>query len=206
MARNPRGTGPCGPNVSRRVGDRRRVGPQAAALLVLELAYADTALTAADREVVAAHLRDRWGLAARGSPSPEHEQERKTRFAEYAVRLRPAFRAEPATRSGRADVARRVQRRYHRAARGTAHAPGGRAAGPRPGRSGRGPRSAPAVRPAMSAAASGCRSIGISGSKAFATSSRSRPDTAPTPWRRTCATCAGSASSLRRVVCRDPQG
>ena len=35
---------------------------QAAALLVLELAYADQALTPADRELVACHLKDRWGL------------------------------------------------------------------------------------------------------------------------------------------------
>ena len=64
---------------------------QAAALLVLELAYADTALTEADRELVAAHLRDRWGLMPEGQPSPEPEQDRKTRFAEYATRLRRRF-------------------------------------------------------------------------------------------------------------------
>ncbi len=50
---------------------------QAAALLVLELAYADTALTEADRELVAAHLRDRWGLTPEGQPSPEPEQRSK---------------------------------------------------------------------------------------------------------------------------------
>ncbi|HZN98301.1 MAG TPA: TerB family tellurite resistance protein [Gemmatimonadales bacterium] len=65
---------------------------QAAALLVLELAYSDTALTESDRELVAAHLRDRWGLeSGRGSPSPEPEHERRTRFAEYASRLRSRF-------------------------------------------------------------------------------------------------------------------
>lgn len=65
---------------------------QAAALLVLELAYADTALTESDRELVAAHLRDRWGLdSGGGSPSPEPEHERRTRFAEYATRLRSRF-------------------------------------------------------------------------------------------------------------------
>jgi membrane protein DedA with SNARE-associated domain/uncharacterized tellurite resistance protein B-like protein len=65
---------------------------QAAALLVLELAYADTALTESDRELVAAHLRDRWGLeSGSGSPSPEPEHERRTRFAEYASRLRGRF-------------------------------------------------------------------------------------------------------------------
>jgi membrane protein DedA with SNARE-associated domain/uncharacterized tellurite resistance protein B-like protein len=64
---------------------------QAAALLVLELAYADPALTEADRELVAAHLRDRWGLSPDGQPSPEPEHERRTRFAGYAARLRERF-------------------------------------------------------------------------------------------------------------------
>lgn len=64
---------------------------QAAALLVLELAYADTALTESDRELVAAHLRDRWGLESQGQPAPEPEHERRTRFAEYAGRLRARF-------------------------------------------------------------------------------------------------------------------
>jgi membrane protein DedA with SNARE-associated domain/uncharacterized tellurite resistance protein B-like protein len=64
---------------------------QAAALLVLELAYADTALTESDRELVAAHLRDRWGLESGRSPAPEPENERRTRFAEYAGRLRNRF-------------------------------------------------------------------------------------------------------------------
>jgi membrane protein DedA with SNARE-associated domain/uncharacterized tellurite resistance protein B-like protein len=64
---------------------------QAAALLVLELAYADPALTEADRELVAAHLRDRWELDPQAAPSPEPEHERQTRFAEYASRLRHRF-------------------------------------------------------------------------------------------------------------------
>jgi membrane protein DedA with SNARE-associated domain/uncharacterized tellurite resistance protein B-like protein len=64
---------------------------QAAALLVLELAYADPALTEADRELVAAHLRDRWELDPQGAPSRETEHERQTRFAEYASRLRGRF-------------------------------------------------------------------------------------------------------------------
>jgi membrane protein DedA with SNARE-associated domain/uncharacterized tellurite resistance protein B-like protein len=64
---------------------------QAAALLVLELAYADTALTETDRELVAAHLRDRWGLESQGQSAPEPEHERRTRFAEYAGRLRARF-------------------------------------------------------------------------------------------------------------------
>jgi membrane protein DedA with SNARE-associated domain/uncharacterized tellurite resistance protein B-like protein len=64
---------------------------QAAALLVLELAYADPALTQEDRELVAEHLRSRWGLNPEGQPSPEPEHERKTRFEEYAGRLRARF-------------------------------------------------------------------------------------------------------------------
>ncbi|HET9010273.1 MAG TPA: TerB family tellurite resistance protein [Gemmatimonadaceae bacterium] len=65
---------------------------EAAALLVLELAYADPVLTPADRDLVAGHLRDRWGLAA-GRPllEPPPEDERRTRFAAYADRLRQRF-------------------------------------------------------------------------------------------------------------------
>jgi membrane protein DedA with SNARE-associated domain/uncharacterized tellurite resistance protein B-like protein len=64
---------------------------QAAALLVLELAYADPALTEADRDLVAAHLRDRWGLDSQRPPSPEPEQQRRNRFETYAGRLRDRF-------------------------------------------------------------------------------------------------------------------
>jgi len=64
---------------------------QAAALLVLELSYADPALTETDRELVAAHLRDRWGLNPGRQPSPEPEHERRTRFAGYAAKLRARF-------------------------------------------------------------------------------------------------------------------
>ncbi|MEO8090703.1 MAG: TerB family tellurite resistance protein [Gemmatimonadales bacterium] len=65
---------------------------EAAALLVLELAYADSALTPTDREIVASHLRDRWGLSSTESPpAPEDEHERQTRFMEYARRLGQRF-------------------------------------------------------------------------------------------------------------------
>ena len=65
---------------------------EAAALLVLELAYADPVLTPEDRELVAGHLRDRWGLPAGGPlPEPAPEEERRTRFAAYADRLRQRF-------------------------------------------------------------------------------------------------------------------
>ncbi|MDF3052119.1 MAG: associated protein [Geminicoccaceae bacterium] len=64
---------------------------QAAALLVLELAYADQALTPADRELVVSHLRNRWGLDSESPPPPEAEDQRRTRFREYAQRLRKRF-------------------------------------------------------------------------------------------------------------------
>jgi len=64
---------------------------QAAALLVLELAYADPALTEADRDLVGAHLRERWGLSSSRRPAPETETERRTRFQQYARRLRDRF-------------------------------------------------------------------------------------------------------------------
>lgn len=64
---------------------------QAAALLVLELAYADAALTPAERELVASHLRDRWGLGKETPPVLEGEDDRQSRFAEYEGRLRERF-------------------------------------------------------------------------------------------------------------------
>jgi membrane protein DedA with SNARE-associated domain/uncharacterized tellurite resistance protein B-like protein len=64
---------------------------QAAALLVLELAYADPALTTQDRLAVAEHLRARWGVGGGAPPTPAPEHERRTRFARYAVRLRRDF-------------------------------------------------------------------------------------------------------------------
>ncbi|MGH7515798.1 MAG: TerB family tellurite resistance protein [Gemmatimonadales bacterium] len=62
---------------------------QAAALVVLELAYADPVLTADDRQLIAEHLHARWGLPPGGTPPPPPpEEERRTRFADYARRLR----------------------------------------------------------------------------------------------------------------------
>jgi membrane protein DedA with SNARE-associated domain/uncharacterized tellurite resistance protein B-like protein len=62
---------------------------QAAALVVLELAYADPVLTPDDRRLIAEHLHGRWGLGPGGTPpSPTPEEERRTRFADYARRLR----------------------------------------------------------------------------------------------------------------------
>ena len=64
---------------------------QAAALLVLELAYADPVLTVDERALIAEHLHERWGLAPPGKPpAPPAEEERRTRFAGYARRLRKA--------------------------------------------------------------------------------------------------------------------
>lgn len=65
---------------------------QSAALLVLELAYADPVLTPSDRDVVASHLRERWGIGGlRLPPEPAPEDERRTRFAGYAERLGRRF-------------------------------------------------------------------------------------------------------------------
>jgi membrane protein DedA with SNARE-associated domain/uncharacterized tellurite resistance protein B-like protein len=62
---------------------------QAAALLVLELAYADPVLTPDDREAVAEHLRATWGVAGSApSSTPATEEARRTRFADYARRIR----------------------------------------------------------------------------------------------------------------------
>ncbi|HEU5041457.1 MAG TPA: TerB family tellurite resistance protein [Gemmatimonadales bacterium] len=62
---------------------------EAAAVLMLELAYADPVLTPDDRDLVASHLRERWGLASvKRPPEPDPEDERRTRFRRYAARLR----------------------------------------------------------------------------------------------------------------------
>jgi uncharacterized tellurite resistance protein B-like protein len=58
---------------------------------VLELAYADPILTAMDRAEVAEHLRTRWGIEGGAPPTPTAEHERRSRFAEYATRLRKDF-------------------------------------------------------------------------------------------------------------------
>jgi membrane protein DedA with SNARE-associated domain/uncharacterized tellurite resistance protein B-like protein len=65
---------------------------EAAALLVVELAYADPVLTPRDREEVAGHLRERWGFGADAHPpAPPPEHERRSRFAGYATRVRERF-------------------------------------------------------------------------------------------------------------------
>ena len=65
---------------------------EAAALLVLELAYADPVLTPRDRQEVAAHLRERWGFSGETHPpEPRPEDERRSRFAGYAAKVRERF-------------------------------------------------------------------------------------------------------------------
>jgi hypothetical protein len=59
---------------------------------MLELAYADPVLTPDDRDLVATHLRERWGLGSVGRPpEPGPEEERRTRFRRYAAHLRQRF-------------------------------------------------------------------------------------------------------------------
>jgi membrane protein DedA with SNARE-associated domain/uncharacterized tellurite resistance protein B-like protein len=65
---------------------------ETAAMLLLEIAYADPELTPADRDLVASHLRERWGLTPGGSPpEPTAGDEVRSRFSEYADRLRKRF-------------------------------------------------------------------------------------------------------------------
>jgi membrane protein DedA with SNARE-associated domain/uncharacterized tellurite resistance protein B-like protein len=83
--------GPAGPSFLAGSDIMEGSARQAAALLVLELAYADAALTPSERELVASHLRDRWGLAAEEPPGAADERDRQTRFAQYEGRLRERF-------------------------------------------------------------------------------------------------------------------
>jgi membrane protein DedA with SNARE-associated domain/uncharacterized tellurite resistance protein B-like protein len=78
---------------------------RAAALVVLELAYADPVLTPDDRRLIAEHLHQRWGLTPGNTPpAPPPEEERRTRFADYARRLRK--------RVGRAERLELVERMW----------------------------------------------------------------------------------------------
>ncbi len=79
---------------------------QAAALVVLELAYADPVLTPDERRLIAEHLHGRWGLSEGGGtpPEPSPEEERRSRFADYARRLRK--------RVGRAERVELVERMW----------------------------------------------------------------------------------------------
>ena len=84
--------GPAAPSFLQGTDIAEGSAREAAALLVLELAYADPVLTAEDRELVAGHLRERWGLeGGRVLSEPAPEEERRTRFALYAGRLGQRF-------------------------------------------------------------------------------------------------------------------
>jgi membrane protein DedA with SNARE-associated domain/uncharacterized tellurite resistance protein B-like protein len=68
-------------------GEHPTVNPRNAAMLVLELAYADAALTPEDRALIEQHLRERWGLEpGAGKPSVE-----TGRFEQYRERLAERF-------------------------------------------------------------------------------------------------------------------
>ncbi len=68
--------------------DAGPIDPREAAMLVLELAYADEALTAEERSLVAEHLRSRWGLEPPArAPAPVSEAKAESRFAAYRDRL-----------------------------------------------------------------------------------------------------------------------
>jgi membrane protein DedA with SNARE-associated domain/uncharacterized tellurite resistance protein B-like protein len=60
-----------------------------AALLLLELAYADPAFDAADRDEVCRHVRDRWGLPE--GPAPAFHPVEQSRLASYRDRLTHRF-------------------------------------------------------------------------------------------------------------------
>lgn len=64
---------------------------RSAALLLLELAYAESQLTPAERAEVVSHLRGRWGLDHSGeAPAPERHPER-TELASYRRRIIERF-------------------------------------------------------------------------------------------------------------------
>ena len=70
-------------------------GMRSAALLLLELAYADEALTAAERREVVAHLRARWGLhAASAAPAAPEVRAERSRLDAYRARLVERFAHE----------------------------------------------------------------------------------------------------------------
>ncbi len=73
------------------VAPRRSVDPRDAALLALELAYADPAMTAADRAGVAAHLCARWGIERPSVPRLDADTEE---LGVYRERIVPRFERE----------------------------------------------------------------------------------------------------------------
>ena len=127
LARHP---GRAGPRGARRFSPGTDIAEgsarQAAALLVLELAYADPVLTpddrAADRRAPARALGARRRPARRPRRRPRRSAAPDSPTTPR--RLRQAGRPRRAARAGGADVDRGVRRRRHRRARGAAHAPG----------------------------------------------------------------------------------
>ena len=72
--------------------DQGPIDPREAAMLVLELAYADEALTAEERALVVEHLRSRWGLEPPARPpAPVPEAKAESRFRAYRERLTNRF-------------------------------------------------------------------------------------------------------------------
>jgi membrane protein DedA with SNARE-associated domain/uncharacterized tellurite resistance protein B-like protein len=67
-------------------GEYAAINPRSAAMLVLELAYADAALTPDDRAVIERHLRSRWGLDPAATPTAE-----QARLAQVRERLIERF-------------------------------------------------------------------------------------------------------------------
>lgn len=68
--------------------DARPIDPREAAVLVLELAYADEALTTEERGLIVEHLRSRWGLEPPpGVPTPVATAKVESRFRAYRERL-----------------------------------------------------------------------------------------------------------------------
>jgi membrane protein DedA with SNARE-associated domain/uncharacterized tellurite resistance protein B-like protein len=68
--------------------DAAPIDPREAAMLVLELAYADDALTAEERALVVEHLRSRWGLEPpTAAPKPVPGAKAESRLRTYRDRL-----------------------------------------------------------------------------------------------------------------------
>ena len=68
---------------------------RSAALLLLELAYADQALTAAERKEIEERVRHRWGLGRDGGPSaPPEEHPERARWGSYREQVIERFAHE----------------------------------------------------------------------------------------------------------------
>ena len=70
------------------------IQPKDAAMLVLELAYADDTLTAADRDAIARHLCERWELHAPAPMAPPGTGTEPLPLAGYRARLEARFGRE----------------------------------------------------------------------------------------------------------------